>query len=167
TRSRADAVSGSALATTWPQPAKPALFSPRRLSSELAVDVLAQVLLGDLADAGQRERVDHLESLRQLEFRDLLCMQERDELRQGQTRTRPQDDVGAGALTEDRVRHGHRGHVEHTRVGKDQVFDLLGRDLLTATVDQVLRAALDDQVAELAESHDITTAVVAVAGEGT
>ena len=55
------------------------------LGGELARDVVAQVFLGYLAHAGQWERFDDFESLGQFEFRDLLRVQERDQLRQGQT----------------------------------------------------------------------------------
>ena len=47
----------------------------------------------------------------------------------------------------DLIGHRHAGHVLHGGMGKDQVLDFLGADLLATAVDQVLAASFDDIVA--------------------
>src|SRR5699024_10641202 len=62
------------------------------------------------------------------------------------------DDIGAGALAEERVGHGDHGGVVHPRVGEQVVLHLVGGHLFAAAVDLVLGAAFHDDVAGAVEA---------------
>ena len=79
------------------------------------------------------------------------------------------DDEGAGALAEAGVGHRDDGGLAYGGVAQEQELDLLGVDLLPATVDDVLDPPLDEQVLlalERAPARQVAGAVEAVAGEG-
>ena len=78
---------------------------------------------------------------------------------------RPQHQAGAHPLAEHRIGVGHAGHVEHGRVGQDEVLHLLRADLLAAPVDQVLDPALDHVVAGRQLPEQVTGPVEPVRGE--
>jgi hypothetical protein len=80
--------------------------------------------------------------------------------------TLAQDDVDTRALAENVVGHRHRRRVEHARVRQDQVLDLLSGDLLTAAVDEVFGAALDDLIATRTQADDVATPVVPIGCKG-
>src|SRR5581483_6423442 len=126
---------------------------------------LREGFLRDLAEGRDGQVLDHQHALGQLEFRDLLLLQEIDQLGELELRPLFQDQAGAHLLAEVRVGHRHAGHVLHRRVREDEVLDLLGADLLPAAVDEVLLAPLDHVVARRMAAHQVAGAVEAVRRE--
>src|SRR5207244_7906937 len=66
----------------------------------------------------------------------------------------------------DLVGDGDDRHVQHGRVAQDQVLDFFRADLLAAAVDQILLAALHDDISTRVHAHHVAGAVEAVVGEG-
>src|SRR5262249_16431555 len=86
-------------------------------------------------------------------------------LLEGQVSCRLWDDERAHPLAQDRVGHRHARHVEHDRMGQDQVLDLLRADLLAAAIDQVFLPPLDDVVPRRMAAHQVAGHVKAVGCE--
>ena len=133
----------------------------------LRATLVPERLLRDFTDGRGGKSIAQLQALGELELGDApLGEQEPVQLLQGQRRARSHDHAGAGPLAEHGVGHGHHRHVEDGGVTQDEVLDLLGADLLTAPVDQILLAALHDQVAAGMAAAPDPGAIEAVGGEG-
>src|SRR3974377_199830 len=73
-------------------------------------------------------------------------------------------DKCTGALAIHLVGHRHDADILHFGVGKDEVLDFFGADLLTATIDHILLTSLGIYVAADL-SHHGAHAIEAVGGE--
>src|SRR4026208_810830 len=104
---------------------------------------LGKRLLRDLAERGHREVVADVEPFGQLEFRDLLALQKLPQLGERELLAGFQDQAGAHPLAEVRIGYRDAGDILHARMRQDEIFDLLGADLLAAAVDEILLSSLD------------------------
>src|SRR5262249_44099419 len=141
--------------------------SLRQSRSSAPPDLLAQSLLRDFTDSRGGKAIANLQPLGQLELGDqLLAQEEVVELGERERGAGAQHHARAGPFAEDVVGDGDDGHVQHGGMAQDQVLDFLGADLLAPSVDQILLAALPDQISARVHAHHVTGAIEAVVGEG-
>src|SRR5438045_1690452 len=112
----------------------------------MSLSQLGKRFLRNLAERGHREVVAKVEPFGQLEFSDLLVLQKLHQLGELEVGAGLEDEAGAHPLAEVGVRNRDAGDILHARMRQDQIFDLLGADLLAAAVDEILLSSLDDVV---------------------
>src|SRR5919106_5716573 len=83
-------------------------------------------------------------------------------LLQGQAMVSPQDDTGAHALAENRIRYWHTGNVLHRGMGENEIFNFFRADFFSAPVDQVLLAPFDEIISRWMAAHQVARPVKAV-----
>src|SRR5215207_7553332 len=110
-------------------------LTPARLGGELvALELVAEVLLGELADARLRDLVHEGDVVGEPPLRDLV-LQERQDLLLGERLARLDAHAGEGALRPLRVRHADHGRLRDLRMAHQLVLEVDGGDPLPTRLD--------------------------------
>src|SRR3990172_3309825 len=115
--------------------------------AETLGEELAEAILLDLSAGGNEELGDDLQALRELLPRELLGVEVRDDLLEGDGLAVLGNHEGADSLLEARVGHPDAGDAGDLLMGEKQILHLHHGDVLAPADDDVLRAAGDGDVA--------------------